>query len=175
MKCIYFLDLPVYRISQDRYYDEREKHIVKTICGTEICKNEMSESQMYFYNKFRRPLGQRYGGVWEFNEIVGYIKLHFLGGQVRGEYFTTNTKRKVRTRKKLFVYSTHKLAPEINLSRNATNAEIYEKILKYVERCKNELPSSRFIDDKYIKCMGPYIDWSVLIRSTKSEHCSHVY
>ena len=174
MKCIYFLDLPVYRLRQDQYYDEREQHIIKTVCGAQVSHDAMSESQLYIFNKQQPFLSELYGGVWEFNEIIGFIKLHFLGGQIRGEYFTTKPYRKVRTRKKLFTYSTHKLAPEINLSGNATNAEIYQLILEYIEQCKNELPPSRYIDEKKIKLIGPYVDWNELIESAESESNSRI-
>ena len=161
MKLVYFLDLPVYRVSEDRYYDERESHVVKSICQAEIEINEMTETQSYLYEKQSPVLSERYGGVWEYNEIVGYIKLHFLGEQVRGEYFTTKPYRKVRTRRKLFVYSTHKLAPEVNLEKDSDNSQIYEKLIEYVELCRCELPS-RYIDDRYIKLIGPHLDWNLL-------------
>ena len=169
MICVYFFDIPVYRITEKRYYDERQKDVIITISGVEASQADMSESHLYVYNNQKSFLEQRYGGSWEFNEIVGFIKLHFLGGQIRGEYFTTKPNRKVRTRKKLFIYSTHKLAPEVNIPRASTNAEIFQKILHYIERCKDELPSSRYIDDKHIECIGPYIDWKELIVNAENE------
>lgn len=174
MKCVYFLDLPVYRLKEDQYYDEREKYIVKTVCGSQVSNSEMSDSELYVFNKQQPYLAQHYGGAWEFNEIIGFIKLHFLGSQIRGEYFTTKPNRKVRTRKKQFVYSTHKLAPEINLTVKATNAEIYEQILSYIELCKKELPPSRYIDDEKIKCMGPFVNWKELVANTKNENQNRI-
>ena len=49
---------------------------------------------------FRDLCTKSYGGPWIFNEIVGYIRLHFMGNQVRGEYFAVQRKRIVRTRRK---------------------------------------------------------------------------
>ena len=142
--------------------------MVKAICGAELNRNEMTEAQLLILEKHGPSLSERYGGEWEFNEIVGYIKLHILGNQIRGEYFTTTSNRKVRTRKKQYVQATHKLAPEVNLNRDSNNSEIYEKILEYVERCRLELPL-RYIDDSHIKTIGPYIDWFQLIGSTRRE------
>lgn len=168
MKLIYFFDIPVYRLPEDKYYNDRERHIVKTICGAEISRNEMTETQLYFLEKHGSSLAERYGGAWEFNEIVGYIKLHVLGHQVRGEYFTTIPNRKVRTRKKQYIMATHKLAPEVSLNRDSDNSGIYELILEYVERCRLELPL-RYIDDSHIKTVGPYLDWLKLIGSTQRD------
>ncbi len=55
-------------------------------------------------------LNNKYGGTWEFNEVIGHIKLHFLGNQIRGEYWKVNAKRIVKTRSKTLEYATHKLA-----------------------------------------------------------------
>jgi len=162
MRSVYFMNIPVYRVTKDRYNTERDKYMIKIICGSDISKNEMSESEEDIYNKHKPFLRYQYGGEWEFNEIVGFIKLHFLGKQIRGEYFTTKPRRKVKTRRKIFIYNTHKLASEISLDHDATNSEIYTKILAYIERCRKELPR-RYIDDKYLKSIGPFVDWNKLI------------
>lgn len=167
MKNIYFLDLPVYRIPQKRYNSERQEYIVKTICGALIPVSDMSMGQKDNYERHRPFLAEHYGGDWEFNEIVGFIKLHFLGSQVRGEYFTTKPGRKVKTRKKQFIYSTHKLAPEVHLGPSPSNEEIYKKVLEYVERCKQELPA-RYIEDKHLHHIGPYLNWVSLYRRLKN-------
>lgn len=58
---------------------------------------------------------QAYGGDWDFNEIVGNIKLFFMGTQVRGEYWSTKPHRKLMTRKKQFEFKEHKLVAESNV------------------------------------------------------------
>ena len=40
--------------------------------------------QEHYYQKY---------GPWYFNEIIGYLRLHFLGSQVRGEYFGSKKKK----------------------------------------------------------------------------------
>jgi hypothetical protein len=107
----YFYDLPVYRLPSSQYYDGMNKYVT-----------DHPEMMGEFYR--REPdlkitedirLRKKYGGRWDYNEIIGFIRLHFLGTQIRGEYCAVNAKRITRTRNKVFEYKTHKLAPEINL------------------------------------------------------------
>lgn len=101
---------------------------------------------------------QRYG-PWCFNETVGFIRMHFLGSQVRGEYFGQTTKGDYLTRSNVFVYKTHKLAPEQSIPIRATNQQVLETILDHVDSCRQELPR-RFLDDRWLREVGPFIDWN---------------
>src|SRR4051812_19282331 len=95
-----FLDVPVYRLPLPEY-DRQQKAYIKKAFGPMVLPNDAA---------FRDHLWRVYGGCWRFNEVTAYIRLYFLGGQVRGEYFAIRRKRIVRTRHKQFEYVTHKLA-----------------------------------------------------------------
>jgi hypothetical protein len=91
------------------------------------------------HDDVRRDLfGDLYGGAWSFNEIIGYIQLHFLGWQIRGDYWRVAAKRIVRTRKKLLKWCTHKLASERDLPGDSSNAEIFRIVRSYVASCAEE-------------------------------------
>jgi hypothetical protein len=90
--------------------------------------------------------------------------LHFLGSQIRGEYFAVNKKRLVRSRTKTLIWRTHKLAPEINIYPGMSNIEILALINQYVDDCRKELPR-RFLDDTWLRQVGPHVDWNALMRS----------
>ncbi|SFU41167.1 hypothetical protein SAMN04488527_10291 [Aliiroseovarius crassostreae] len=115
-----------------------------------------SNTEMFLSN----PHDQKYG-PWQFNEIIGYIRLHFLGTQIRGEYFSAEKKRNPVSRKKVFTFRTHKLAPEHTLWKTGdlTNQEIWEAICEYVSDCQRELMKGRYIDDSVLRELGPFIDW----------------
>ena len=96
----YFFDVPVYRLARKRYEDELEKSINKAMCPHEM------EQAFYEQNPkramaFRDDMQKIYGGCWDYNEIIGYIKMHFLGSQIRGEYFGVKAKRIVKTRRNI--------------------------------------------------------------------------
>ncbi len=109
----------------------------------------------------RNHLTEKYGGCWQFNEIIGYIKLDFLGSQIRGEYFAVDRKRIVRTRTKTFEYKTWKLAPEIDIEQPYGTGEVLGAIQRYIQACKAELPK-RFIDTSNFDKLAPHIDWGTL-------------
>jgi hypothetical protein len=101
-------------------------------------------------------------GPWQFNEVVGYIRLHLLGSQIRGEYFSAEKKRSYLGRKKVFTYRTHKLAPEVDIEGPGTNAQILAAIREYVADCKKELRRGRVIDATLLEAIGPHVDWRTL-------------
>jgi hypothetical protein len=106
-------------------------------------------------------LHHSFGGCWKFNEIIGYIRLHFLGTQIRGEYFGVKKKRIVKTRTKTLEYRTWKLAPEIEVPDEATDSDIFTFVMEYIADCKKELPR-RHIDTELLEAMGPYVRWREL-------------
>jgi hypothetical protein len=166
MAGIYFLDIPVYRLSEDRYYSEMHLFIDEKMYPgppehDEIMKRFHSRSPDQ-ERSFREHLRAYYGGAWDYNEIIGYIQLHFLGTQIRGEYWQIKGKRIQRTRRKVFEWRTWKLAHEIDISTGASNSEIYALIREYLADCAREL-KGRHIDVRRLEAIGPYVDWRGLL------------
>ncbi len=167
----YFFDVPVYRLPEDKYYHERDKYIEGVIyphgspSNDAMRANEVADP--HYNAAFQDHLQREYGGCWRFNEIVGYIRLHFLGTQVRGEYYGVRKQRIVRTRTKILEYQTWKLAPEIDIHSPFTNEGIYETVRTYISDCRKELPG-RHIDVELFELVGKHIDWCSLFRGGRS-------
>jgi hypothetical protein len=160
----YFFDLPVYRLSAEQYYAERDAYIKRIIFRTGTPEapdlQQRDKASPRINAAFRNHLTEKYGG-WEFNEIIAYIRLHFLGSQIRGEYFAVDRKRIVRTRTKPFDYKTWKLAPAIDIEQPCGTREVLGAIQRYIQACKSELPQ-RFIDTSSFDKLAPHIDWGTL-------------
>jgi len=109
----------------------------------------------------RNHLWHAYGGAWQFNEIVGYLRVHIVGTQVRAEHWSVRRKRSVRTRKKTLEWVTHKLAPESELPMDGTNAEIFAAIAIHVESCR-KLLAPRVLDTTLMENVGPHVNWRAL-------------
>lgn len=154
---IEFFDIPVYRISEKRYYLDRDEHIKKKMYS-DPQKVEFFNKNLEHKNMFKNHLNKQFGGMWKYNEIIGFIRLYYLGTQIRGYYYQTPQKRIKKTRKKIFEYKADKLSPEIEVAPTKTNSEIFDLIIKYLELCKKELPK-RYIDDVDFKRIGAYVDW----------------
>lgn len=163
----HFFDLPVYRLPRDTYYQEREKFVDDAIYQTgqaiESKLREMEKKDPSCHSSARHRLQLSYGGCWEFNEIIGYIRLHFLGSQVRGEYFSVAKQRVVKTRTKTIEWRTWKLAPEVEVEQPYGDTEVLVAINQYVRDCRTALPN-RFIDSESFERLVPYVQWGALFR-----------
>jgi hypothetical protein len=164
----YFCDIPVYRLKEDRYYQEMGSFIEKQMYPGPPEQDAMNRD---FYSKnpdqevsFRDHLRLQFGGAWPYNEIIGYIQLHFLGTRIRGEYWQVKAKRIQRTRRKMFEWRTWKLAAETEIPGEATSPEIFALVLEYLDDCAKEL-KGRYIDASRLKTIGPYVDWRALLRN----------
>jgi hypothetical protein len=160
-----FYDVPVYRLPEEQYNAEMSAHIEETMYPpgdpwSEVTR-EFHKREPHHRTAFRDHLWRSYGGMWRYNEIIGYIRLHFLGSQIRGEYASSIKRRAVRTRRKIFEYQTHKLAAEVDIPRDANNGDILLLLRKYLERCGQELPK-RHIDTRMFDAVAPFIDWRCL-------------
>jgi hypothetical protein len=91
------------------------------------------------------------------------VRLHFLGSQVRGEYFSVKRDRVVQTHTKVLVYRTHKLAPEHRVPHDATIEQILQVILDYVDACRKENPR-RYFDDAWLRTVGSIVDRNAVTR-----------
>ncbi|WP_353402076.1 hypothetical protein [Pseudophaeobacter arcticus] len=82
----YFFDLPVYRLTKSKYYKWRDETQIRpheenwlSVRGRPMPQESKNALDQHVYEKY---------GPWEFNEIIGYIRLYFLGSQIRGDYLS---------------------------------------------------------------------------------------
>jgi hypothetical protein len=161
-----FLDLPVYRIDEDAYYEARAdfadrlmtEHPLPTTPHKPSAAVKLSPQDA----RMQEHLYRSFGGSWRYNEIVGYLRLHFLGSQVRAEYWRVEVKRIVRTRRKQIEFRDWKLAPETELPMEGSSEEIFRAVLEHVEDCRKEL-GKLHLDSSALDTLGPYINWRGLL------------
>ena len=167
----YFFDIPVYRLTEERYNAERQAWIDGAMYPGSPANNEQRRA---FYaanrdneNAARDRFWQLYGGCWRYNEIIGYVRLHFFGSQLRGEYYGVTARRIVRTRKKIIEHQTHKLAPEMDIPGEASSQDIFQIVLSYVAACATRL-RGRYLDRTLLLQLGPCIDWRRLYNADQN-------
>src|SRR5258708_2596595 len=152
----YFFDIPVYRLTKEKYEAEQKAHIESMMFETDA-----SSPRGRYY---RDQLWKRYGGPWQFNEIIGYIRLHFLGTQIEGEWWRVDAKRVTRTRKKLFLNEHWKVVYEEVISEGSTSIEINWLILFYLKRAQEDKNLKRFyVDTSVFERTGPHVDWEAVL------------
>lgn len=159
----YFMLIPVYRLPEDKYYSQMNEDFERQI--SKSWGDSFRQENPRLEDNWKRHHRSAYGGDWEFNEIIGYIKLFFMGSQVRGEYWSTKPRRKVRTRKKEFEFKAHKLAAESEIW-DKTSEGILSAIEEYLARCQKEL-GSRHVDLREFESLKNHVDW-VSVHKTKN-------
>ncbi|CAH8232054.1 conserved hypothetical protein [Vibrio aestuarianus] len=133
-------ELPVYRIDEDTYYSELREY---------ISSNQLMSPE-YTRKKF--------GGDWQYNEVIGFLRFYVSGkSQVRCEYWQTDTKRKIKTRKKQFVMTSDSFCIR-NFNPNADNEVLKSMLLDCIEHCRVNLPR-RHIDMRIFMETFNFIDW----------------
>ena len=152
----------MYRLPEEQYYREMECDVDGVLFPSDDPLSPSLRERDATYpnekNSIRDHLRKKYGGGWRFNEVIGFIRLFFLGTQVRGEYFGVGRKRIRRTRKKIFELRSLNLAPEIEISHLMSNAGILEAVHSYLADCRKEL-KGRYIDSQLLEQLVLHIDW----------------
>lgn len=161
-----FYDVPVYRLSKDKYQEWRNDQMNLHLRGwREMGREPPRETSMWVDDH----IYQKYG-PWDFNEVIAYIRLYFFGNQIRAEYFSAEKQRNPVSRTKTFTYRTWKLAPEVTLwpSESVSNEYVWGKILEYLQDCQNYLIRGRVIDLSKLELIGPHVNWLELLNWRQS-------
>ena len=148
----YFFDIPVYRLTREKYDADQKAYIEKNLAGSNFQGSTATTWETHFW--------QKYGGAWVFNEIIGFIRLHFLGSQIRGEWWRVGGKRIMRSRTRRFEFRDVKVVYEEAIPTAGTSQQIYEAILAYLKRAQEDKYLKRFhVDTSVFERIGPYVDW----------------
>jgi hypothetical protein len=159
MRDVYFFDVPIYRLPEAKYDSDRHTYIERSMA-------DLRYEHWPIADQLRSKLWKQYGGAWQFNEIIGYIRLYFCCNQIRGELWMTNAKRIVQTRRKQFAWTTWKVVPERGFPETASNLEIYIAILEYLRSAERQF-KRRFIDTEMFARLGKYTDWNALLSDSR--------
>lgn len=165
----YFFEIPVYRCSPEKYEEELKAIYEEIVQHFQFICRDLPE---YDYTQsVQRSFERRYYG-YEYNEVVGWIRLYIFGKQIRGiHHFETNLedrnvykKRLTRgIRKKRFGES--EKAFELTIDKEWESDEIFSELLQELERLnKTETPfPKRYFDLEQLKNAGPFINWRKLV------------
>lgn len=138
-------ELPVYRLEEGKYNQSLCDHI----------DNNPLMSAEYARKNF--------GGDWQYNEIIGFLRFYVSGQrQIRCEYWETDTKRKVKTRRKQFVMTSDSYCTQ-NFNPSASNEDLKTTILNCIDHCKVNLGRKRHVDERLFREIFNHISWSGLL------------
>ena len=91
----FFYDLPVYRLAEEKYYRGREKYVEEALFPEglpfrdALISRDKADPDINLHR--RDDLERSYGGVWLYNEIIGYVKhRHAAPGRLCSAVSTDN-------------------------------------------------------------------------------------
>jgi hypothetical protein len=163
----YFFELPIYRCSEEKYLEEMEqlrRRINSEVPDVKGYEKETEETKIYLFHR------QSYN--YNYNEVIGWLKLYVFGNQIRGEYHfecDPNDKRRTKKRidkgirKKQFEYFGK--AFESSFYKHESSEQIFETIIEEIEYLmKNETPfKGKVIDITKFEQIGKFVDWRRLL------------
>jgi hypothetical protein len=159
-------DVPVYRLSKQKYESQQNDYIRKEI---EENGGKYANDAYRLYPELKTSdeshLWANYGGCWLFNEIVGFIRLYFYSGEIRGEYWHVSAKIIVRTRRKIFYPLGQDLGFGERIPYGSSNSEIYERIGFFLDRAQREKNlKNRHVDRSVFDNIGQHVFWKNMLK-----------
>ena len=149
------IDIPIYRCTPKQFEIQNNKILVRQLQFVKVPEFRMND-ELYFKNK----------ALWDFNEIVGWIRLTVAKQSIVGELFWTPLKRLGRGRWKGFRYPGRIF--ELNVKPGERSELIFKNLRSRIEKLKEEHPfEKRHIDLRVLNFIGPHLDWCKLISSIK--------
>ncbi len=153
-------ELNVYRLKEDDYLEKRFEYIKKKRLKYQKTQIQQQEEDAY--------LSKMYGGEWQYNEIIGFLKFYQKNNKIRCTYWETDALRKVKTRKKQFQYITDKFCNTV-FFKSYSNKQLIEVMKSSVEHCKGrDEMKNRFIDSSIFDNIVNYLNWKELLMKGKT-------
>jgi antibiotic biosynthesis monooxygenase (ABM) superfamily enzyme len=138
----YLFEIHVYRLKETDYYNAMNEYIDKTN------SNMPTPMDTGF-------LRNQYGGNWQYNEIIGFLKFYQYGAnQIRCEYWETDS-----SRKKQFIQKSDSYCRE-PFSKSDTNVNLAKTMKNAVDHCEVILKKkNRHIDKELFNNTVDHVAW----------------
>jgi hypothetical protein len=169
----YIFEIPIYRIPAKKYETilKKERKSFEKNCENQF-KNTLSENRnpksiKKHLERMRKELvfEDRHWFPWDYNEIIGWIRIFTFENQIRGEYFWVKAKSLVRKpiRKRFFWEGK---AFELSINKEDSSKDIFKKIIGEIKKLKKQKPfNGRYVYLEVLKNIGQFLDWKNLMKN----------
>ena len=167
MRDKYIFDIPIYRKTKDDFNAEIEtefaKHVGWMISSDPHQRPLNSETKI----RGKDSIIREYGGPWQFNQIIGWLRLFAEGYTIGGHLWWVDAQRLNRKmRNKRLKLTTPSDVLHVRFS-NESSTEIFNKLLERLTAITKESKyKKRYIDLDVFCHVGPFIDWRALLDKT---------
>jgi hypothetical protein len=122
---------------------------------------ETSEAYIAAEDRLQRT----YGGPWNFNQAIGWIRLYAAGSHVGGHLWWVDAKRPQRNmRNKMFRLMTPSNILPTFFTPAHSSDEIYRETLKAIKNLSRESLKGRYVDLEAFENIGPFVNWQELLK-----------
>lgn len=158
MRGDYFFEIPIYSMSEEDYYKRTENALQKEIKKYNLTKDNPN------YEDVTDILKRQICREWEFNQIIGYLKLYRLNSKIYADFWKIDKKRMIlKLDNKVFRYQCSSPDWDIDLEKLTTSKSIFEKLMKELPNDRKKLYKKYYIDLSILKEVGPHINWIELL------------
>jgi hypothetical protein len=163
MKDKYIFEVLLYRENENKFNDKYALDSKKYI---EYFSHNMEsmdfETRRITLLSIENDYWKRYGAPWNYNQVIGAIKMFVNENEIRGELWLSNKKRYTRNMNQKCI-SLQGKAFEYYVDDNTTNNEIANEITKLIiESIKYD--KRIYIDLECFNNIKKYLDWKSVIR-----------
>ncbi len=160
----YFFEIPIYSMTKETY-DRKMKEIFEK----EKRKFNLQEDDPN-YNLALNSIREYKFRDWEFNQIIGFLKLYCNHNKTRiyADYWRIDKKRiPFKLDKKHYKF--HACYPEwdIDLNKLKTSKEIFNKLVEELPKDMTGFFEKFYLNLYFLKRVGHYIDWIKLLKIRK--------
>ena len=156
----YIFDIPVYRTTHDKFNAEIDMHVAKRV------------EWIVSHDPQRRPLSHEAqdrqfnsviaesGGPWQFNQIVGWLRLFAEGHTIGCHPWWVDAKRLNRRMRHKRLYLTTFSDVLGAWFPDESSSEIFDTLLERLTDKAAESPyKNRYVDLDVFRRVGPFINW----------------
>jgi hypothetical protein len=164
MRDYYIFEIPVYRCTKDSYYADMKEGEARYMDDLFESKGVPRERDPEAYRIYKEHFMTRFGGPWDFNQIVGWIRLYAEGSHVGGHLWWVKERRLQRKMWKTFYLSSYSDILATYFTLNDDSDGILRETLAQLEGRARETPlKGRHVDLSTFCRIGPFINWRGLL------------
>jgi hypothetical protein len=161
------LEIPIYRCTDEQHRDQEDKDFETAMKLPEVqfFLGGRTPERVKIWQNYRESAYGRAVTLWDFNQIVGWIRLYTWPGNIRAYLFLTRERVTKVMRRKTF-HTKRGNFIEMNVFPNQSNAEILEKIKESILAVMAGHHRLRrfYVDMGVLDVLGPHIDWIALTK-----------
>jgi hypothetical protein len=159
----YFFEIPIYRISHEKFdkgYENAFHRHWKNFIGASGLDPSQIQDSIRLHVK--QGFWETYGGPWNYNQVIGWIRLYVLGSQLRGELWRMKGKQFHRkTRNQISLIGN---AFEFYASPDMSSDDIRVEVMKELNTIQRGLKNQgRVLDLDCFLAIAPCVNWQLLM------------